>query len=156
MNIARATRGAVCTNTNAPKKWWNSNCQFISGNERYAVVYCRINYGKGWASTLWIVKRDDLDVHEVGLHEAGELISVRAKVVPMWDNADSDEKNHFAAMYNRLVERANQLNQEEAAKEYAETAWYHARVRMGMDPVAILGGFEEKKEWTRAEKQRLR
>ena len=132
--MANLIRGAVCTNTNAPKSWWNSNCQFISGNERYAVVYCRINYGKGWASTLWIVKRDDLVVHFVGT-----LANVRDKIVPMWDKADSDESNHFAAMYNRLVERADFLNREAAAKEYAETSLYHAL--SGNDPVALSGGF---------------
>ena len=136
MAVIRPVRGAVCTNTNAPKSWWNSNCQFISGNERYAVVYCRINYGKGSASTLWIVKRDDLEVHEVGT-----LASVQAKVVPMWDNADSDSSNFSAAMYSRLVERANELNKESAAKEYAETSLYHAQVRSGRDPVALRGGF---------------
>ena len=134
--MVRPIRGAVCTNTNAPKKWWNSDCQFISGNQRYAVVYCRINHGKGSASTLWIVKRDDLEVHEVGT-----IRSVRAKVVPMWDDADSDSSNFLAAMYKRLVDRANALNQEEAAKEYAETSLYHALARSGLDPVALRGGF---------------
>ena len=138
--MANLVRGAVCTNTNAPKSWWNSNCQFISGNERYAIVYCRISYKKGWASTLWIVKRDDLEVHEVGLHEAGTLVSVRAKVVPMWDNAEA-EKSNFSAMYNRLVERANELNRESAAKEYADTSAYHALNRSGSNPVALRGGF---------------
>ena len=120
MAVIYPVRGAVCTNTSAPKSWWNSRCQFISGNERYAIVYCRINHRKGSASTLWIVKREDLEVHEAG---------VRAKVVPMWDNADSDEGNFSAAMYWRLVERANALNQESAAKEYAETSLYHAMNR---------------------------
>ena len=131
MAVIYPVRGAVCTNTNAPKSWWSGRCQFISGNERYAVVYCRINYGKGSASTLWIVKRDDLEVHEVG---------VRAKVVPMWDNADSDESNFSAGMYNRLVERANELNRESAAAEYAETSAYHALARSGSNPVALRGG----------------
>ena len=101
------------------------------------MVYCRINYGKGSASTLWIVKRDDLEVHEVRT-----LGSVQAKVVPMWDNADSDEGNFSAGMYNRLVERANQLNREAAAKEYAETSLYNALNRSGSDPVALRGGFK--------------
>ena len=135
--MANLIRGAVCTNTNAPKSWWNNHCQFISGNERYAVVYCRINNKKGSASTLWIVKRDDLEVHE-----AKTLGSVRAKVVPMWDNADSDSSNFLAAMYNRLVERANELNRESAAKEYAETSAYHALARSGSNPVALRGGFK--------------
>ena len=130
--MANLIRGAVCTNTNAPKTWWNSNCQFISGNERYAIVYCRINHKKGSASTLWIVKRDDLEVHE-----AKTLGSVRAKVVPMWDNADSDESNFLAAMYWRLVERAKELNRESAAKEYADSSLY----RSGSNPVALRGGF---------------
>ena len=131
MAVIYPVRGAVCTNKNAPKSWWNNHCQFISGNERYAVVYCRINHKKGSASTLWIVKRDDLEVHEAG---------VRAKVVPMWDNADSDSSNFLAAMYNRLVERAKELNQESAAKEYAETSAYHALARSGSNPVALRGG----------------
>ena len=134
--MAYPIRGAVCTNTNAPKSWWNSRCQFISGNARYAIVYCRINYKKGSASTLSIVKRDDLEVHEVRT-----LGSVQAKVVPMWDNADSDESNFLAAMYNRLVERADALNKESAAKEYADTSAYHALNRSGQNPVALRGGF---------------
>ena len=93
-------KGLECDNTQAPSSWWNSLCQVEFTYKQYAIVHCRVNYGKGSARSLFIVKAEDLQPLSASNH--------LPKITPSWAKV-ANEKDDLYHMYYRLFERVMEL-----------------------------------------------
>jgi len=74
--------------SNAPTWMWNNHVQVVQSHGQYAIVLCRENRGKGSASTLAIVKADDLNPETTGSEIRGNLEPV---IKRLWDRCESEE-----------------------------------------------------------------